>query len=238
MSEILTLIEQELAPRFGLSAAQCEQFARYYALLVDWNSRINLTAITEPQAVVEKHFLDSLLLLDDVQFKEGDTLIDVGTGAGFPGIPLAIVCPGLEVTLLDSLRKRVTFLETVCGELELSNVTAAHERAELFAKQTAHRDAYDWATARAVARLPLLCEYCLPFVKAGGHFIACKGPDGAAELVEADKALAALNGRHKATYHHTLPGGETRDILLIEKTAPTPKRFPRKPGTAAKSPLV
>ena len=129
MSDILTLIEQELAPRFALSAEQCAQFARYYELLVDWNSRINLTAITEPQAVVEKHFLDSLLLLDDVTFGDGDTLIDVGTGAGFPGIPLAIVCPNLKVTLLDSLRKRVTFLETVAAELGLSNVTAAHERA-------------------------------------------------------------------------------------------------------------
>lgn len=238
MSDMLTLIEQELAPRFALSASQCAQFVRYHELLVDWNSRINLTAITAPQAVLEKHFLDSLLLLDDVCFGDGDTLIDVGTGAGFPGIPLAIVCPNLQVTLLDSLRKRVTFLETVAAELGLSNVIAVHERAELFAKQPAQRDAYDWATARAVARLPLLCEYCLPFVKAGGHFLACKGPDGAAELAEAGKALAALNGRHKATYHHTLPGGETRDILLIEKTAPTPKRFPRKPGAAAKAPLV
>lgn len=238
MNEILLLIEETLAPRFGLDGTQCAQFARYYALLADWNTRMNLTAITEPQAVVEKHFLDSLLLLEDVRFQEGERLIDVGTGAGFPGIPLAIACPYLAVTLLDSLQKRVSFLETVVAELGLENVRAIHERAEIAAKLPMHRDAYDWATARAVARLPLLTEYCLPFVKPGGHFIACKGPGGAAELAEASRALFVLAGEHRRTFTHTLPGGESRDILLIEKIGPTPKRFPRKAGAAAKSPIV
>ena len=161
----------------------------------------------------------------------------MGTGAGFPGIPLAIVCPGLGVDLLDSLRKRVGFLQTVIDALGLAHVSAYHDRAELFAKKPERRDHYDWATARAVARLPLLSEYCLPFVKKGGIFIACKGPDGAAELDEAKGALKALGATHAKTCIHELPGGERRDILLIEKIAPTPKRFPRNPGAAAKSPL-
>lgn len=237
MRDIETLIAQTLAPRFALSDTQCAQFARYYELLVDWNTRMNLTAITAPAEAVEKHFLDSLLLLEDVPMAAGERLIDVGTGAGFPGIPLAIARPALSVTLLDSLRKRVTFLEAVISELGLSNVQAYHERAELFAKRSEQRDAYDWATARAVARLPLLLEYCLPFVRTGGTFIACKGPDGARELAESAHALEALQGCHVRTCAHTLPGGDTRDILLIEKVAPTPSRFPRKPGAAEKSPL-
>lgn len=238
MSEILGLIEKQLAARFNLDARQCQQLAQYYDMLVDWNTRMNLTAITEPQAVVEKHFLDSLLLLEDVSFRESEQLIDVGTGAGFPGIPLAIACPWLSVMLLDSLRKRVGFLQTVAETLQLENVRSYHDRAELFAKRSDQRDAYDWATARAVARLPLLAEYCLPFVRPGGTFIACKGPDGSAELDEAKKALKALNGVYERTCTHTLPGGELRDILLIKKTGTTPKRFPRKPGAAAKAPIV
>ena len=237
MSEIRALIDALLAPRFALNATQCAQFARYYEMLVDWNTRMNLTAITAPQEACEKHFLDSLLLLEDVSFGAGERLIDVGTGAGFPGIPLAIACPQLEVTLLDSLRKRVGFLEAVIAELGLDNVHAFPDRAELFAKKSDHRDAFDWATARAVARLPLLLEYCLPFVRSGGSFIACKGPDGATELAEAAHALKTLQGEHVQTFVHSLPGGETRDILLIRKIGPTPKRFPRSPGAAAKSPL-
>ena len=153
MSEIRALIDELLTPRFALDEAQCAQFARYYEMLVDWNTRMNLTAITAPQEACEKHFLDSLLLLEDVSFADSARLIDVGTGAGFPGIPLAIACPQLEVTLLDSLRKRVGFLEAVIAELGLANAHAFHDRAELFAKCSENRDAFDWATARAVARM-------------------------------------------------------------------------------------
>ena len=221
MSEIGALVAEMIELRFGLSAEQCAQFERYYELLIDWNRRINLTAITEPRQACSKHFLDSLLRLEDVSFAPGESLLDVGTGAGFPGIPLAIACPELEVTLLDSLRKRVDFLQAVLSELGLSRVQALHERAELL-----------------VARLPLLAEYCLPFLRLGGGFIACKGPNGAAELEEAAKALQILGGSAEQTFIHSLPGGESRDILLIRKTAPTPKRFPRNPGAAAKAPLV
>lgn len=237
MNEMFELVTSQLSPRFGLDEGQCRQFARYYELLCDWNTRMNLTAITAVQEALEKHFLDSLLLLEDVRFAPGETLIDVGTGAGFPGIPLAIACPGLSVTLLDSLKKRVGFLDAVIRELGLANARACHDRAELFAKRAENRDAYDWVTARAVARLPLLAEYCLPFLRQGGTFIACKGPDGARELAEAANALATLQATHQRTCIHTLPGGETRDILLIEKTGPTPARFPRKPGAAEKNPL-
>lgn len=237
MSEMFDLVSAQLAPRFGLDEGQCRQFARYYELLCDWNTRMNLTAITAVQEALEKHFLDSLLLLEDVRFAPGETLIDVGTGAGFPGIPLAIACPGLEVTLLDSLKKRVGFLDAVISELGLANARACHDRAELFAKRAENRDAYDWVTARAVARLPLLAEYCLPFLRVGGTFIACKGPDGSNELAEAAKALDELQATHQRTCVHRLPGGETRDILLITKTGPTPARFPRKPGAASKNPL-
>lgn len=237
MNEMFELVTSQLSPRFGLDEGQCRQFARYYEMLVDWNTRMNLTAITAPQEALEKHFLDSLLLLEDVRFQPGETLIDVGTGAGFPGIPLAIACPDLAVTLLDSLKKRVCFLEAVIAGLGLANAHAFHDRAELFAKRAEHRDAYDWVTARAVARLPLLAEYCLPFLRQGGTFIACKGPDGARELAEAANALTTLQAAHQRTCIHTLPGGESRDILLIEKTGPTPARFPRKPGAAEKNPL-
>ena len=239
MSEIRSYIDELLKPRFRLNDTQCAQFATYYELLVDWNTRMNLTAITEPKDVVIKHFYDSLLLTEDVSLVSGQELVDVGTGAGFPGIPLAIVCPGLQVDLLDSLRKRVGFLRTVIDALGLEDsVSAYHDRAELFAKQSQRRDSYDWVTARAVARLPLLSEYCLPFLRPSGTFIACKGPNGAAELDEAAYALSALAGQHRKTCHHELPDGEIRDILLIQKIAPTPKRFPRNPGAAAKAPLL
>ena len=239
MSDIRPYIHSILMPRFRLTEEQCEKFALYYELLVDWNSRMNLTAITDPEEVVVKHFYDSLLLTEDVSLVSGQELVDVGTGAGFPGIPLAIMVPGMHVDLLDSLRKRVGFLQTVIDALALGeSVSAYHDRAELFAKQSQRRDSYDWVTARAVARLPLLSEYCLPFLRPGGTFIACKGPNGAAELAEADYALTCLAAQHRKTCHHELPDGEIRDILLIQKIAPTPKRFPRNPGAAAKAPLL
>lgn len=238
MHNILPLINERLSARFGLSEAQGEQLARYYALLVDWNSRMNLTAITAPEEVCEKHFFDSLLLLEDAPLASGAHVLDVGTGAGLPGMVLAIARPDIEVDLLDSLGKRVTFLDIVASELGLANVHAYHDRAELFAKGSGRREAYDLVTARAVARLPLLSELCLPFVRVGGLFVALKGPDGAKELTEAQKALATLGGSHQKTCLHALSGGDERDVILIKKTAPTPKRFPRRPGDASRKPLV
>ncbi len=238
MKECRALIEEALKTRFSLTDAQCDQLARYHDLLLDWNTRMNLTAITDTPAVVEKHFLDSLLLLEDVELQPRDTLLDVGTGAGFPGLVLAIARPDIQVDLLDSLAKRIRFLEEVVGQLGLDNVACFHDRAELFAKDKSRRDAYDWVCARAVARLPLLSEYCLPFVKVGGFFIACKGPDGEKEVHEAEKALKTLVSRFEKTFYHHLPSGESRHILLIKKLQPTPKKFPRQAGMAAKKPII
>ncbi|MDO4280563.1 MAG: 16S rRNA (guanine(527)-N(7))-methyltransferase RsmG [Peptococcaceae bacterium] len=236
MTEMRQWIETLLVPAFGLDAAQVDKFVRYYDLLIDWNSRMNLTAITEPRAVAEKHFYDSLLITQSIHFQPDERLIDIGSGAGFPGIPLAIACPRVQIDLLDSLGKRVRFLEAVAEDLGLDNVSAYHDRAELFCKG-ARRESYDWAIARAVAALPVLCEYALPFVREGGSFIASKGPRGMQELDEAARAMQALGGRYELHFHHDLPGGEARDYFLIKKIAPTPKRFPRKPGEAMRKPL-
>lgn len=238
MTEIKALIKERLAQRFLLNDDQQEQLSAYYELLIDWNKHINLTAITEPEQVVEKHFFDSLLVLEAVDLGEKKQLIDVGTGAGFPGMVLAIARPTLSVTLLDSLNKRIHFLDEVAQQLGLSNVTTVHERAELAAKKPAYREQFDWAVARAVARLPLLLEYTLPFVKVGGGFLACKGPDGHEELSEAQKALDILGGVHHQTHTTQLQNGDKRLILTIQKQKPTPTKYPRNPNATKKNPLI
>ncbi|MBQ8751910.1 MAG: 16S rRNA (guanine(527)-N(7))-methyltransferase RsmG, partial [Clostridia bacterium] len=183
-----------LAAEYGaaLTPEQAERFDVYARLLVEWNEKMNLTAITDPEGMLVKHFVDSLTLAPFLP-EGGFSLIDVGTGAGFPGVPVAILRPDCRLTLLDSLNKRLTFLETLCREVGVT-ATRVHARAEEGGRQAALRDRFDVATARAVAGLPLLCEYCLPFVKPGGRFLALKGPDGEAELVSAKKALIELKG--------------------------------------------
>lgn len=238
MTDIVPMINERLKERFALSSDQCEQLARYYELLIDWNTRMNLTAITEAAEVCEKHFFDSLLLLEDIDLDADATVLDVGTGAGLPGMVLAIARPDIHVDLLDSLGKRVIFLNTVVDELGLSNVACFHDRAELFAKDSARRETYTMVTARAVARMPLLCELCLPFVALDGHFVALKGPDGAKEVDEAKKAMDTLGAVHEKTCLHELSGGDKRDVILLKKTNPTPKRFPRRPGDASRKPIV
>ena len=224
---------------FSLNEQQIEQFVQYYDLLIDWNKKINLTAIEEPQEVADKHFVDSALLLSVKKDLAGCSLIDIGTGAGFPGIPLKIIEPNLKLTLFDSLNKRINFLNTVCQELSLKDVQAVHGRAEDFGKKVEYREKFDLATARAVARMPVLLEICLPFVKLGGHFIALKGPELENELLESKKALAELGGRIIDVRALTLADGNyTRNIAVIEKVKPTPKKYPRKAGTPQKTPLV
>ena len=224
---------------FSLNEQQIEQFVQYYDLLIDWNKKINLTAIEEPQEVADKHFVDSALLLSVKKDLAGCSLIDIGTGAGFPGIPLKIIEPNLKLTLFDSLNKRINFLNTVCQELSLKDVQAVHGRAEDFGKKVEYREKFDLATARAVARMPVLLEICLPFVKLGGHFIALKGPELENELLESKKALAELGGRIIDVRSLTLADGTyTRNIAVIEKVKPTPKKYPRKAGTPQKTPLV
>ncbi|MBP7176355.1 MAG: 16S rRNA (guanine(527)-N(7))-methyltransferase RsmG [Thermoclostridium sp.] len=220
-----------------MNEQQVYAFSRYHEQLIDWNERINLTAITEERDVVIKHFIDSVSILR--YLPEGtETVIDVGTGAGFPGIPMKIVQSSLKVTLLDSLEKRVRFLETVIMENQLSGMQAIHGRAEDFAREKSHRECYDVGVARAVASLPVLCEYILPFVRIGGVFIAMKGSEVQNELEQSGKAISILGGTVKKVEHFTLPFDPMeRHIILIEKIRQTPTQYPRKSGKPTKSPL-
>ncbi|SFH91969.1 16S rRNA (guanine527-N7)-methyltransferase [Selenomonas ruminantium] len=221
-----------------LSEKQLEQFNRYYELLVEWNKVMNLTAITEPHEVAVKHMIDSLTAYDASLFTEGATVIDVGTGAGFPGLPLKIFAPGIKLTLMDSLNKRVRFLQTVVDELGLQDVACVHARAEEGARNKAYREQFDIAVSRAVARLPILAEYCLPFVRRGGHFLALKGMQYQEEEQEAVKAIKVMGGSDTQTRPVKLPGLEdVRAVIDITKGMPTPKAYPRKAGTPAKNPL-
>lgn len=231
---------KQAADSYGLvlSETQLGQFNRYYELLVEWNKVMNLTAITEPQEVAVKHMIDSLTAYDASLFTEGATVIDVGTGAGFPGLPLKIFAPGIKLTLMDSLNKRVRFLQTVVDELGLQDVVCVHARAEEGARNKAYREQFDIAVSRAVARLPILAEYCLPFVRRGGHFLALKGMQYQEEEQEAVKAIKVMGGSETQTRPVKLPGLEdVRAVIDITKGMPTPKAYPRKAGTPAKNPL-
>lgn len=228
------------AEQYGivLSDEQFGQFRRYYELLVEWNGKMNLTAITGPQEVAVKHMIDSLTAYDPALFTGDVSMIDVGTGAGFPGLPLKIFCPSVRLTLMDSLNKRVKFLQTVVDELGLRQVECVHARAEEGARNKKYRERFDLAVSRAVARLPVLCEYCLPFVRCGGHFLALKGRDYEAEEREAEKAVRVLGGGQMKSRTVHLPGLEDkRTVIVITKAKPTPKSYPRKAGTPAKNPL-
>lgn len=223
----------------NLTEAQLNAFNKYYELLVEWNQKINLTAITEPKDVAIKHMIDSLSCYKPELFKNGTTLIDVGTGAGFPGLPLKIFFPSLKLTLLDSLNKRVKFLQLVVDTLELKDVNVIHARSEEAARQKIYREKFDLATARAVARLPIICEYCLPFVKLGGCFIALKGRQYEEEIAESTKALKVLGGTLSEAIPVKLPELEDkRAVLYIKKMKKTPAVYPRKAGTPEKNPIV
>lgn len=219
-----------------LSTQQAAAFQTYMELLLEWNEKMNLTAITEPQQVVEKHFLDSLLLLKAVEIPQNAKVIDVGTGAGFPGIPLLIYRPDIRLTLLDSLQKRLNFLQAVCDALGLS-AELIHARAEEGSRQPKLREQYDLACARAVASLPVLCEYCLPFVRSDGAFAAMKGPGAAEELSAGEKAIRLLGAKAESTKAFTLPDGSERNIIICRKTSATSDKYPRHGSKIAKTPL-
>lgn len=222
-----------------LSERQLEQFEHYFKELVSWNEKMNLTGITERDAVYTKHFYDSLSLAFFIDLPSVQSLADIGSGAGFPGIPLKIAFPHLKLMIVDSLAKRITFLQHVCDTLGLQDVQLIHGRAEDIGRQAAHRDHYELVTARAVARLALLNEFCLPFVAKGGRFVAMKGSDPAEEVKEAAFSLKELRGRLDEVKPFRLPVEESeRHMVIITKSAPTPGKYPRKAGVPAKSPLV
>ena len=222
----------------ALSEKQMEQFLQYYELLVEKNKVMNLTAITEFDEVVEKHFLDSVSLTKQMDLHQPLKVLDLGTGAGFPGIPLKIVFPELEITLMDSLNKRVLFLQDVISSLQLEDIEAVHGRAEEAARNKKYRESFDLCVSRAVANISTLSEYCLPFVKIGGSFISYKSSTIEDELEDGKKGIAILGGKVKDVYKFTLPGSELqRSFVIIEREKKTPKAYPRKAGTPSKEPL-
>ncbi|MGG2025259.1 16S rRNA (guanine(527)-N(7))-methyltransferase RsmG [Gottfriedia sp. S16(2024)] len=221
-----------------LSAFQLKQFDIYFHTLVEWNNKMNLTAITEEDEVYLKHFYDSISAAFYFDFAGEITLCDIGAGAGFPSIPIKICFPSIKLTIVDSLQKRITFLNHLAKELQLENVSFIHDRAETFAKRTGMRESFDVVTARAVARMSVLTELCLPLVKQNGHFVALKGAAGQEELEKANYAIKTLGGEVKSINHFTLPSEDSdRNIVIVEKKRKTPTKYPRKPGTPGKEPL-
>lgn len=222
----------------ALSEKQMQQFMTFYELLVEKNKVMNLTAITELSEVIPKHFLDSLSLVMAVDPEDLETMVDVGSGAGFPGIPLKIAFPHLKVTLMDSLRKRVDFLNEVILKLGLKGIKAVHGRAEDLARESKYRENFDLCVSRAVAALPVLSEYCLPFVGEGGLFVAYKAKDAEAECRSAERAVEMLGGVIADMVLFSLPGtAHDRTLVVIEKEEHTPKAYPRKAGMPEKKPL-
>lgn len=240
----LTLFEKGLEQlSVELSQEQKNQFLSYYELLVNKNKVMNLTAITEYEEVVVKHFLDSLAVVKTPFFAKDDLkkkkLLDMGTGAGFPGIPLKIAFPDLQVVLLDSLKKRVVFLEEVIDQLGLQGITAVHGRAEDFARRVEYREAFDYVVSRAVANLSTLSEYCIPYVKVGGFFLSYKSAKLEEELPQAKKAIFLLGGELEETVRFSLLDLDMeRAFAIVRKSRVTPKKYPRKAGLPGKEPLA
>lgn len=219
----------------ALSEAQYEAFSTYESFLVDYNQKVNLTAITQPEEIWMKHFVDSVFPLRLVMLPEHATLIDVGTGAGFPSVPMGIYRPDLQLTLLDSLQKRIVFLEQLAEKTGLQHCTCIHGRAEEMGQHPAHREQYDVATARAVAAMPVLCEYCLPFVKVGGVFLALKGPNE--DVKDALYAVKALGAEVEDVHTYSI-GGEARKLFVLRKISQTPTNYPRKSNRIQQKPLI
>lgn len=220
-----------------LSAEQISQFKTYFEMLVEWNEKINLTAVTELEEVYLKHFYDSITPLFYATIEEGASLCDVGAGAGFPSIPMKIIRPDLKITIVDSLNKRITFLNELTAVLKLDKIHLVHDRAETFGQHQA-RHMFDVVTARAVAQLNVLAELCLPLVRTGGQFIVMKGKKAPEEMEESQFALDVLGGKIVEVHQLSLPQEDSdRYIITVDKTSKTPKKYPRKPGTPNKSPL-
>lgn len=220
-----------------LSESQCEKFYLYMNLLLEWNEKINLTAITEPQDIIKKHFIDSLTIKSYIE--KNSKIIDVGTGAGFPGIPLKIVDESYDITLLDAINKRLIFLNDIIEKSDLNNIDTIHYRAEEAGKNQLYREKFDIATSRAVASLNILVEYLLPFIKIGGKCICMKGNNVKEEIKEANKAIQLLGGKIETIEEFSLPDTDMkRTIIIIKKIKSTPQKFPRKAGIPSKEPII
>ena len=230
----ITFLAKEID--IGFNEEQIEKFYKYMQLLLEWNEKINLTAITDPKEIILKHFIDSLTILNYI--KKGAKVIDVGTGAGFPGIPLKILRDDINLTLLDSLNKRINFLKLVIDELKLKNVDTIHGRAEEIGKNKRYRESFDISFSRAVANLSTLSEYLIPLVKIGGISISMKGAEIKEEIEKSKKAITLLGGNINKIDFFELPQSDIkRNLIIIEKERSTPAKFPRKPGLPAKEPI-
>ena len=221
-----------------LTELQYEQFIKYMRFLQEWNEKINLTAITDDDEVIKKHFIDCIKAFKSDAIKNAKTIIDVGTGAGFPGLPIAIMNPNVKVTLLDSLNKRINYLNTVVRELGLKNVTTIHSRAEDGARKPELREKFDVATSRAVANMAVLSEFCMPYIKVGGHFVALKGPAIEEEIKDGTNAIKTLGGELKEIIEVSIEETDLKhNIVEVKKLNPCSKTYPRKAGTITKKPL-
>ncbi len=220
----------------SVSDEQYDKFLIYSDMLVEWNNKCNLTAILDPEGITIKHFYDSIFPFMSIDIPQNAKLIDVGTGAGFPSVPLAIMRNDLKLTLLDSLNKRINFLSELTDTLEV-NAECVHGRAEEFGQKADYREKFDIATARAVASLPELCEYCLPFVKVGGYFVSLKGSNGLEELNNSYNAISTLGGDVVEKRNYTLPNDDGRTLVVIKKISHTPTKYPRNKGQMTKKPL-
>lgn len=231
------LIEKAKKVNIEIDDKKEEQFYNYMKLLLEWNEKINLTAITEQNDIILKHFIDSITI--NKYIEQSNSIIDIGTGAGFPGIPLKIMNQNKKITLVDSLNKRINFLNEVCKEISLENIQCIHARAEELASDLEYRENYETVVSRAVARLNVLTEYMLPFVKKGGLCICMKGPNIDGELEDAKNAIKVLGGKIKSVESFFLPDSDIeRNVIIIEKVAETPKKYPRKAGLPSKQPII
>ncbi len=235
---ILKEVFIEAAKEFGieLDDATIQNFENYARFLTEYNEKVNLTAITDPEGITIRHFIDSLTVFSIFNPPQGAKVLDVGTGAGFPGVPIKILRPDISLSLLDSSNKRITFLKELSKLLSI-NADFIHSRAEESAHDSLMREQFDLVTARAVALLPALCEYCLPFVKQQGAFVAMKGPDIDQEIYEAKKSIETLGGKIETIKNLNLPDGSGRTLILIRKISQTPPKYPRNPSKITKSPI-
>lgn len=233
------MIISDILSKNGVDENKCQSFQKYFELLVDWNNKINLTAITEETEVAYKHFLDSISVFKSDVINEGNKIIDIGTGAGFPGIPMKIYDKSLSVTLLDSLNKRITFLNEVINALNLENISCVHGRAEDFGRDKNYREKYDVCVSRAVANLATLSELCLPFVKVGGYFVAMKGPKAEEEIEMGKKAIKLLGGEIESVISYPIEGTDLEhNMVLVKKISQISEKYPRKAPKPSKEPLV